>query len=43
MQRENEEIAKLQPEVRQAFPGEMRALRSVVSIIIDEMARKLLA
>ncbi|AOE87632.1 HipA domain-containing protein [Pseudomonas sp. TCU-HL1] len=42
VQRENEEIAKLQPEVRQTFPGEMRALRSIVSIIIDEMSRKLL-
>ncbi|MOA37734.1 hypothetical protein D3C78_1593560 [compost metagenome] len=42
VQRENEEIAKLQPEVRQAFAGEMRALRCIVSIVIAEMSRKLL-
>lgn len=42
VQRENEAIAQLQPEVRQAFPGEMRALRSIVSIVIDEMSRRLL-
>ncbi|MDT4875380.1 hypothetical protein FQZ97_1107380 [compost metagenome] len=42
VQRENEEIARLHPEVRQAFPGEMRALRCIESIVIAEMSRKLL-
>ncbi|WP_028630760.1 HipA domain-containing protein [Metapseudomonas resinovorans] len=42
VQRENEEIARLQPEVRQAFPGEMRALRCIDSIIITEMSGKML-
>ncbi|MCY1370446.1 hypothetical protein D9M69_575370 [compost metagenome] len=42
VQRENDEIARLQPEVRQAFPGEMRALRCIDKIVIAEMSGKLL-